>query len=100
MAGARGGYAHPRARATAVVLLVLSVGAVLAVLGWSLWLCTDASYSCPAQGCGNVPQQNCRASGTLALDALGVGAPIAVLSLLVLVRLRRPRGSVPPSAAT
>ncbi len=93
MAGLNRRHGSPLARAVATFVLVLSASFVAGSVGWSFYLCHYATYSCPANGCDSIPQQNCQSSLTLALYVLAVGVPTLVIALAGLLRLRRPNKS-------
>lgn len=82
------------ARIAAILAVALLVVSVLA-FGWSHYLCFDAIYSCPANGCGDIPQQNCKASFTFALCLLGIGTIVAALAISTLLRYTRPGHGLP-----
>lgn len=60
---------------------------MLGMAGWSYWLCNDVTYNCPANGCGNVPHQNCMAGEE---DLAAVLAAGAILSLIAAAALLWP----------
>ncbi|MCI4344477.1 MAG: hypothetical protein L3J87_02480 [Thermoplasmata archaeon] len=84
----------PRRRPTGAsgpALIVVGVLLALGGLGWSYWLCADATYNCPAHGCDGVPQYNCLASVSL-LPAISIAAAsiAAVGGVSLALSARRP----------
>jgi hypothetical protein len=65
---------------------------MVGVAGWSYWLCHDATYHCPANGCGNVPQQNCQSGLGLLTLTLASGGVAAAVGALLIVWPGTPRG--------
>lgn len=82
------------ARTAAILAVALLVVSVLA-FSWSHYLCFDAVYACPANGCGDIPQENCKASFTFALCLLGIGTALAALAISTLIRFTRPGHRLP-----
>jgi hypothetical protein len=60
-------------RRGAVILIAAAVFVFLIGLGFSYYTCNLAIYHCPADGCGDVPQQDCQ-SAIYALTAVSVVA--------------------------
>jgi len=75
----------------AVLLALLGVGALFNYY----YLCNLAVYNCPADGCGNVPAQNCANAGLL----FEATVPLVVLGLAALALLRRRWGDPAVSRA-
>lgn len=81
-------------RQAALGLLVVTLIVVVGAAALSVYTC-NATYNCPANGCGNVPQENCNSATHLAWEVLLVGAPTAAAAFAAFLWLRRPHGGVP-----
>jgi hypothetical protein len=71
-------------RVVALALLIL-IGLFVAGAGVSSWYTCHAAHSCPANGCGDVPAENCQHAITFALEAAEAGIPLIFVALGVVI---------------
>ena len=87
MAGGPGGAEAARGRRFLVLILA---GMVIAVgVLWALYMCDFATYSCPANGCGDIPQRNCEVAATSSALVVAFGAALLGLYVLLASLARR-----------
>ena len=80
-------------RLSAWVPLAIVGGALIwGLLGLSYWAC-HATYSCPSNGCGSVPQTYC--STATAVGVWGIGIVMGALLLFAVISLLRPAHALP-----
>ena len=90
-------WSHPHRRTGAILI---GAGAMLIVLAaaYASWLCTDATYKCPANGCGNVPAQNCGSGLNVLLGSVIGGLTLASVGTVLFLAVASDRSPGHPAA--
>ena len=82
-----------RRRRTGAILVGVAVGVSILAAAYSSWMCTGVVYNCPANGCGNVPAQNCERGVTVLLATGTGGVILASIGAVLLLATASKRGT-------